>query len=375
MAAARARRLGLDVTVLERDRVGASLARWGPTRLFTPFRMNLPEDLRPLLGERSPDPERLLSAREMIEEVLDPLAAHPLLAGAVRTGHRVVAIGRAGLSRFELSGHPLRAERPFRVVAETPRGEETFEADGVLDASGSGAPAAFGLGGLPAAGEREHGAAVLRHLADLEPALPDLAGGRVFLLGHGHSAATALLRLADAAARDADLRVTWATRSSHARPCVEVADDPLPERRRTVSAANALAADPPPWLTLERRAGVERIAREGARFSLELTGGRRIEADAVAAFTGYVPDVSYLRELAIEAGPATEGTARLERALSRVTDCLTVPQVAPQDLSTGEPGFFFAGARSYGRARTFLLQTGYAHLETMLESLALSVPA
>lgn len=375
VAAARARRLGLEVTVLERDRVGASLARWGPTRLFTPFRMNLPEDLRGLLGRLAPDPERLLSAGEMIGEVLEPLAAHPLLAGTIRTGHRVVAIGRAGLSRGELPGHPLRGERPFRVLAETPQGEVVFEAEGVLDASGSGAPAPIGSGGIPAVGEHEHRGAVVRHLGDLERALSDLAGGRVFLLGHGHSAATALGRLAALATRDADLRVTWAVRTANARPCAEVADDPLPERRRTVTAANALAADPPPWLTVERRAGVERIARHGAEFSLELAGGRRAAADAVAAFTGYVPDVSYLRELALEAAPATEGTAGLERALSRVTDCLTVPQVSPADLSTGEPGFFFAGARSYGRARTFLLQTGYAHLETMLGSLVAPVTA
>jgi hypothetical protein len=164
--------------------------------------------------------------------------------------------------------------------------------------------------------------------------------------------------------------VTWAFRSANRRPCAEIADDPLPERRRIASAANDLAAAPPSWLAVERRATVEEVARDGRGFVVLLSGGRSIYPDAFAAFTGYRPDASYLRELAIESGTATEGSARLERALATVTDCLSVPCVAPGDLETNEPGFFFAGARSYGRSRTFLLRTGFAHLEAMLEGIA-----
>jgi hypothetical protein len=306
----------------------------------------------------------------MVQEVLEPLAAHSVLAGCVKTAHRVVALGRSGLTRGELPGHPIRAERAFRAVVATPEGEQIFEAEAVLDASGVGVPAHFGPGGLPARGESEHGGSVVRHLGDLEAAPGGLAGRRIVVLGHGHSAATAILRLATEAPGRAGTRVTWAVRSSNRRPCLEVAGDPLPERQRTVSAANDLASAPPAWLRMERRASVEEISRDGEGYALALTGGRRTTADVVAAFTGYRPDSSFLEELAIESGPASEGTARLERALAKVTDCLTVPRVSPSDLETGEPGFYFAGARSYGRSRTFLLRTGFAHLETMLDSIA-----
>ena len=43
----------------------------------------------------------------------------------------------------------------------------------------------------------------------------------------------------------APARVTWATRSLNQRPCVEVADDPLPERAARQRGANDLAARPP----------------------------------------------------------------------------------------------------------------------------------
>ena len=72
-----------------------------------------------------------------------------------------------------------------------------------------------------------------------------LAGGHTLLLGHGHSAAHALLFLEKLAARHPGTRVTWAVRSRQRRPCLEVADDPLPERAAVAGGANALAGQPP----------------------------------------------------------------------------------------------------------------------------------
>ena len=40
---------GLDVTVVEKDAVGAGLRRWGSTRLFTPFAANVSERARAAL--------------------------------------------------------------------------------------------------------------------------------------------------------------------------------------------------------------------------------------------------------------------------------------------------------------------------------------
>jgi len=97
-----------------------------------------------------------------------------------------------------------------------------------------------------------------------------------------------------------------------------------------------------------------------------LSGDRTVDFDELVALTGYRPDHSFLTELALEIAPATEGTARLAAALTRVTDCLSAPSLRPDDLASGEPGFHLAGAKSYGRARTFLLRTGYQQLETML---------
>jgi hypothetical protein len=136
-----------------------------------------------------------------------------------------------------------------------------------------------------------------------------------------------------------------------------------------VARANGLAARPPAWLRVERRATVENIVPAPGPLEVALAGGRVVVADAIVALTGHRPDHAFLSELPLELAPTTEGGARLARALASVTDCLTLPTVAPADLASGEPDFFFVGAKSYGRARTFLLQTGYAQLETIMGSL------
>lgn len=359
---------GLEVTVLEKDRVGASLLRWGSTRFFSPLSMNLSPRARRAIGAACPPDDALLTGREMVDSVLEPLVGSPGLRDRIRTGCRVAAVGRARLTRRDLPGHPLRAERAFRLLVETATGEEVLEADAVLDASGVyDTPAALGAGGIPVPGERRANGRMIRHLGDLERRLDELDGGHVLLVGHGHSAANALGLFAD---RERPPRVTWATRSLHQRPCTEVADDPLPERARVTARANALAASPPAFLTVERRAGVESLRTENGRVAVAFGGGRAGVFDAVIGLTGYRPDLTFLSELALEVSPPTEGAARLSRALSGATDCLSVPAVTPRDLESGEPGFHLVGSKSYGRLPTFLLQTGRAQIEVLLDGLA-----
>jgi thioredoxin reductase len=338
-----------DVTVLEKGEVGGSLKRWGETRLFSPMGMNLSARAKSLvtIGD-----DELLTGPELIERALGPIARNL----NVKTRHKVISIGRARMRRDEFANYPLRAERNFRLLVETPEGERFFEADAVLDASGVfDQPQWMGAGGVPARGERALGDRVIRHIGGVK----DLRDRKVLLVGHGHSAAHAIDLLINMG-----VRVSWVVRSGNARPVAEVANDPLPERARVAARANELANSS--QLRIERRAHVESV---DADLNVELSGGRSLSVDAVISLTGYRPDLSILSELAIEISPASEGAARLTRAISNVTDCLSVPSVSPRDLESGEPGFALAGSKSYGRSRTFLLQTGISQLEALLQQL------
>ena len=359
-----AARRGLDVTVVERGEPGASLRRWVPVRFFSPLRMNMPGGLLSELGLEALLDE-CLTAEEMREMVLEPATRLAPLAGKVRTRTAVRAVGRRAMTRSDYPAHPLRGERGFLLVVDSPSGEELLEADVVFDATGGYArPCHFGPGGLPAIGERALGARVIRDHATLAARLDSLAGRRVLLVGHGHSAANALLMLADSGAR-----VRWSVRTNHERPCVAVANDPLPERSRVVHTANdyALSSASRAWLTVRRRSVVERVEDHGEAIRVVFLGGEDLEVDEIVSFTGYAPDGSHARELPLEISAVTEGTQRLWRATANVTDCLAVPRVSASDLETGEPDYWLVGGRSYGRARTFLLQTGLRDIETILQ--------
>ena len=366
----RCRELGHDATVFEAEDVGHALTRWGDTRFFSPLGMNVPAGFRDLLGGRLPPDDALLTGREMVDRVLRPVAALPVLADRIRPGHRVRAVGRTGMTRGDYSGHPLRAERPFHLLVETPGGERRFEADVVLDASGvTQRPNFLGSGGIPAAGERALADRLVRDLGTLDDRFESLAGDRILLVGHGHSAATAVLRLADLAARQPATRLTWAVRSPNRRPVAEAVPDPLPERQRVAGGANDLAAESPSFLEVRRKVAIESLEPGEASIRVRFTSGAEEDFDTIVALTGFRPDLSFLSELALEISPATEGSARLSRALANVSDCLSSPSVSAADLDSGEPGFYLLGAKSYGRARTFLLRTGLGHLEAVLAAI------
>jgi hypothetical protein len=360
---------GFDVTLLEEGEVGQSLRSWGSTRFFTPLAMNVSPRMLELLGSDAPPADALLTGAEMADRVLVPLAARQPLQGKVRTRTRVLAIGRRGLTRSDYAGHPLRAERPFRLVVENGV-EQTLEADAVLDATGGYAvPNPIGSGGLPARGESRLGRRLIHTLGELDDRLAELRGKRVLLVGDGHSAANAVIVLASLAAEDPATRIIWAVRSLKRRPCEEIANDPLPERERVVAQANALAENPPPFLVVERRAAIDSFTESDDGLLVTLGPGRSVVCDVVVGFTGFRPSHAIQSELTLEISPVTEGGARLYRAVSSVTDCLSVPVVSPRDLESGETNYWFIGSRGYGRARTFLLQTGLAQVETILESI------
>jgi hypothetical protein len=299
--------------------------------------------------------------------LLEAAASSSTLAPHVRRGHRVVRVTRHTLARGEQAGHPVRAELPFRLLVATAEGERRFEADAVLDASGTyDKPVPLAAAGASALGD-----VAIRDLGALHARRSAIRGKRVLVVGHGHSAANALVEL-EAIAREADTtRVVWAVRSRHRRPVTAVPADPLPERDRIVTRANSLAEAPPPWLRMERAAFVEAFARapDGVVATFLGADARRVEVDHVVALVGYRPDLEPLSELPLDISPATEGAGRLWRALANVTDCLSVPRVSADDLASGEARFHLVGAKSYGRARTFLLQTGHAQLETVLDHL------
>jgi hypothetical protein len=91
----------------------------------------------------------------------------------------------------------------------------------------------------------------------------------------------------------------------------------------------------------------------------------------VVAATGFRPDHSIAAELRLALEPALESPAALGPLIDpNVHTCGTVPAHGMAELAHPEPGYVIVGMKSYGRAPTFLLATGYQQVRSVVAALA-----
>jgi hypothetical protein len=242
-----------------------------------------------------------------------------------------------------------------------------IRANAVIDATGTwGTPNPLGASGLPAIGEieaQEHISYGIPDILGTERAR--FEGRRTLVVGAGHSAANALLDLADLAKQSPGTRLTWAVRSAAlTRVFGGGAADALPARGQLGSSLRALRdSGAMAFVSGLRITGVERDAGQ-----LKVTGlnphGEIVTLsgiDQVICATGQRPDLSLTRELRIRLDPWLESTEALGPLIDpNLHSCGTVRPHGHRELAHPEPGLYTVGVKSYGRAPTFLMATGFA---------------
>ncbi|HEM47188.1 MAG TPA: flavoprotein, partial [Alphaproteobacteria bacterium] len=283
-AALAASELGFPFTVYEAGAdVAANVRSWGHVRLFTPWSMNVSARMRRALtrvGREVPGGGTCPTGRELVCEVLGPVASLPEIEPHVRRGSRVVEVGREGLLKSDEIGTGGRAGRPFRMLVRSDAGVEGLErADVVLDCSGTWHnPNPLGAGGIRAPGEERADEHIVRRIPDLgasrlEEGAPEWANRRILLVGAGHSAQTAARDLHGLVERFPETSVVWVIWSD--RPDFgAVEDDPLPEREALVRRAGELASGSSPFDVRPGR-GVEAldVSADGVVVTLRSSAG------------------------------------------------------------------------------------------------------
>ncbi|HEX5031487.1 MAG TPA: FAD-dependent oxidoreductase [Candidatus Eisenbacteria bacterium] len=370
-AALGASRRGFEVRVYEAGQVGEHLRRFASIPLFTPFGMSSSAEGRERLrseGVALASESTILTAGDLVEGYLVPLARLPELADSIRERERVTHVGREGLGKAVGVG---RGGRGFLLRVEAGGATRFDRADVVVDATGVyGNPNATGPGGLPALGEDQLGDAIARHWDDtrLHSTNGPYARGTTLLIGDGHSAATALLGFDQAARAGASLRVHWISRMRRVA-FAEIEGDALPARLDLARRANEIASSAP-WLTRHSGAHVVAYERRGDRVRVALTDGSSLDVDRVLALVGYRPDLAMTRELQVHYCYASEGTMKLASAILGAGaggDCLAQVAHGPESLQNPEPDFFVLGAKSYGRNPQFLLSIGHQQVRDALQ--------
>lgn len=374
-AAAHLAERGLPFVVVEAGAAaGAAVAEWGHVRLFSPWRYNTDTAARRLLeasGWAVPDAEHLPTGNELVTQYLAPLAAHPAIAPYVSYGARVVAMSRYGVDRVRTAG---RDQVPF--VVRLADGRE-LSARAVIDASGTwGQPNVLGVNGLPARGEVDAARFIDTAMPDVLGSDRDrFAGVHTLVVGAGHSAATTLLALTELAEAVPGTRVTWAVRGDSADRAFGGGEaDALPGRGALGSGLRMLVTAG--RVTLRTGFGVRALTPTGdGRVEVD-GGGRSLAVDRIVAATGYRPDHTIAGELRVDLDPALGCTRALAPLIDpNVHSCGTVRPHGVDELAQPEPGYFIVGMKSYGRAPTFLLATGYEQVRSITAALAGDWPA
>lgn len=352
--------------------VGAGIRRWGHVRVFSPWKFSVDAAAAELLERRGwvrPDGDAFPTGRELVEQYLEPLAATPELADHIRVNSRVTAVSRHDHDLMKDAG---RHDAPFLVRVSGDDGEHDVLARAVIDASGTiETPGALGASGLPARGERAAADHIFYGIPDVLGAhRPRYAGRRVLVVGSGHSALNALLDLADLTDRDGSTHVTWAIRRPDLGSLLGGARvDQLEERGKLGTRVRGLLDSGRLALVTGFRLDTVTPTAEGLVVS---AGSRRLPAvDEIVAATGFRPDWSILSELRLDLDPAVQSPRALAPLIDpNVHSCGTVPPHGAEELKHPDPGVYAIGMKSYGRAPTFLMLTGYEQARSVVAAIA-----
>ncbi|MCP3398291.1 NAD(P)-binding domain-containing protein [Bradyrhizobium sp. CCGB20] len=375
-AAAHVLERGMSPIVIEAGpEAGHAMRQWQHVQLFSPWQYNVDKAATRLLaptGWNSPDPQSYPTGGELLERYLDPLATRTPLRETIRTSSRVTAISRAGFDKAKTKG---RERAPFEIRYQNGRGPEVLRADAVIDASGTWfSPNPAGGNGLPAIGEREHTDRIAYGMPDVRGAeRARYSGKTVAVLGAGHSAVGTLIDLVQLAAEVPGTQAIWLLRGTDpAKAFGGGRNDKLAARGELGSAFAALVAAGK--IKVETGFGVTHVSDTEGRLKVSAgacCGARSVVADELVVSTGFRPDLSFLSELRLRLDPAIEAPVALAPLIDpNEHSCGTVRPHGARELAHDEPGFYLAGMKSYGRAPTFLMMTGYEQVRSIVADIA-----
>lgn len=371
-AAAHLVKRGMSFILFEKgESVGASLLEWGHVRMFSPWEFNVDKAAAELLsahGWQSPPKQSLPTGGELVQYYLAPLSNLPELKPFIHTSSEVISITRKDLDKVKTAG---RDQVPFVISYRSNNENLVIEASAVLDATGTwGHPNPIGANGVYAGNEENLASYIYYGIPDgIGKEKARYANKSVAVVGSGHSAINSILELD----RLPGTQITWILRKE------AVADtfgggteDALPARgelglkiKGLVEEGKLKVVAPFRIKELQQVKGKLRIigTQDGNPSILE-------DIDEIVANTGARPDFAMLREIRHYFDSSLECVPELAELIDpNVHSCGTVRPHGEAELKQPENNFYVVGAKSYGRAPTFLMATGYEQVRSVVAAL------
>jgi thioredoxin reductase len=375
-AAAHLLERSLEPIVLEAGpEAGHAVRQWQHVQLFSPWKYNIDKAAARLLapiGWNSPDPHVYPTGAELLERYIGPLATRTSLKDVIRTSSRVTSVSRVGFDKAKTRD---RAKAQFEIRYQNGKGPEVLRTDAVIDVSGTwSSPNPAGGNGLLALGEGEAQTQVSYGMPDvLEKERARFSGKTVAVVGAGHSAIGTLIDLTTLARQAPGTKVVWVLRGNDpAKAFGGGANDKLVARGQLGAHFASLVASG--QVEVEAGFSVSSITLFGGRLCVAAGSAccdRQIVVDELVVATGFRPDLSILSEIRLRLDPAIEAPVALAPLIDpNEHSCGTVRPHGARELAQDDPGFYLAGIKSYGRAPTFLMMTGYEQVRSIAADIA-----
>lgn len=360
------------------ETVGDALMQWKQVRMFSPWEYNIDRAAEEQLianGWTSPPKEELPTGGEMIERYLQPLAELPVLRPYILTGSKVRSVQRYGMDKVKSAG---RETFPFEVVYEQKGVLHRIYGSAVMDATGTwGSPNPAGAGGHMADGEEVYRDRIFYGIPDTASReRARYAGKTIAVVGSGHSAINSILELNRLKDDEPSTEILWILRRQ--TPSASYgggAEDALPARGVLGTKVRSLVEQGRVQVHAPFR--IHTVHCEGDRKPLiliGLVGHKNVEIagiDELIVNAGARPDFSFLRELRVNVDASLESVPALADLIDpNVHSCGTVRPHGEAELRQPEQNFYIVGSKSYGRAPTFLLATGYEQVRSIVAALS-----
>ncbi|WP_035322537.1 NAD(P)-binding domain-containing protein [Peribacillus kribbensis] len=351
--------------------IGSSVLEWGHVRMFSPWQYNMDRAAKELLLKSEwspPNDEELPTGGELVNDYLLPLSHLPEMKTKIYLNAKVVGVARKGFDKLKTA---QRENAPFQVYVEIEGNAKVFEARAVIDSSGTWRrPNPILSNGIWTKAEKILEDRIyygIPNVKDLESRYKNKA---VMVIGSGHSAINALLELADLKGEFPDTQIYWTMRKTKVQDVYGGQEnDGLPARGelgiriQKLVDANQINILTPFY--------IHRVSETAGKISVvgDLKGEEVSikEVDELIVSTGFRPDTSFLQELRLSTDPAVESVMALAPLIDpNVHSCGTVRPHGEAELRQPEKNFYIVGMKSYGRAPTFLLATGYEQVRSVV---------
>ena len=374
-AAAHLNKRKLPFIILELgNRVANNVESWKHVSMFSPWKYNLDAAAVEILnrhGWTKPRLNKIPNGQELLEDYILPLSETDEIEPQIRLNSKVISISRRRINKMKNFG---RDNAPFVIHIEKFGVEEIIYAKAIIDASGTWKrPNPIGADGLPAIGEVEHKKNIYYGIPDILGKDRDMYKEKnVAVIGGGHSAINSLLELADLKNEFPSTNLIWIMRKSKIEDAYGGLDaDELPGRGLVGQRVKELVESG--RIEVNTPFFVDKISSINDELVIEgksTKGQKIIKCDKIIAATGLRPDLFMLNELRISIDNAVESPTNLAPLIDpNIHSCGSVEPHGEAELRHPEKDFYIVGMKSYGRAPTFLLATGYEQVRSVVAAL------